>query len=665
MAAVTNLGRVAPPPKAAADPLLTEDPQQSYQRALAGMLAQQATDSSPVYGWGGAAGRALAGLGAGYFTGRASEDEHAAAQRDAETRIAVRNAFNNPPEGMTPEDAAFDAAKRSPRVLKMLSDESIKDIGRERFEPVKNGQGVTIGQKSTKSGKLEYFGLQSQGEGATMVGPDGTLINPARPKTEPGIQINPQTGRAEAVEGYGEAAGGLAGAKKEGEYAVDLRWRPQIETALTPAMVDRHRQTAGIDFGNSSSLQGQAAANALNLQQQGFQNTLNTPQSYHEGTTVTTPRQLGFGGGGPLPALATAGGGGSAQRPGLFAGAQAPVVPPVAGAGTPPAPQPMPPQGALPLLAQAGRLPMPPVNAAPRQPVQASPLQPPEPVQQPAAPAVTPQAAPTAPPLAQPAPNGGVLIGGNGAQRAGAVAEQQHYGETLGKESGGVVSAGDKAAQTIEQIRWMRNIADEWRRGNGSQGALGTPTAWLAGKLQSIGMNPGDAAGLPNSAGPAEIIEALSRKMAMGSIGAGGIPANNFSDADRKYLDSVQPHLGDRPEAWEAKLLLMERVAERDQVKRDMWLNRPDGQGYEAFLKTTWAPYVKATPTFTDADRQAIRTAAGENQPPPVITRNAQQREKVPPAPRDATQRQPGQVYTGANGQRVLWDGRGFLPAPQ
>ena len=187
---------------------------------------------------------------------------------------------------------------------------------------------------------------------------------------------------------------------------------------------------------------------------------------------------------------------------------------------------------------------------------------------------------------------------------------QDKYGGKLGEQAASIMTSADRASDQLATTQQMRNMVNEWKSLGGSQGNLAELQARTAAWAQALNVDL-SSLGVPSNAGPAQVIDALSRKMALGSIGGeGGLPANNFSEADRNFIVDIQPRLKDTPTAMEAKLTMVERMARRSIEKQDMWLQYDaGGKTYSQFLRD-WTAYTRNNPLFTADEKSAITSAA-------------------------------------------------------
>jgi hypothetical protein len=80
--------------------------------------------------------------------------------------------------------------------------------------------------------------------------------------------------------------------------------------------------------------------------------------------------------------------------------------------------------------------------------------------------------------------------------------------------------------------------------------------------------------------------------------GEGGMPANNFSDADRKFVTTTVPQLTDDEDAFLLKLEIQSRMNKRAMEKEDFMAANDNLSPVQA--RKAWRKYVSANPLFTD-----------------------------------------------------------------
>lgn len=120
----------------------------------------------------------------------------------------------------------------------------------------------------------------------------------------------------------------------------------------------------------------------------------------------------------------------------------------------------------------------------------------------------------------------------------------QERGKTAAAAVGTLESQAAAAPGTLRQLDQVERAMQRFQTGMGA-GARMT----LGQAAQALGFKDGALpAGMSKDAiASAEQIQSLTGQMVMSLIGAGGFPANNFSDADRAFLQRIQPGIENTP----------------------------------------------------------------------------------------------------------------------
>lgn len=208
-----------------------------------------------------------------------------------------------------------------------------------------------------------------------------------------------------------------------------------------------------------------------------------------------------------------------------------------------------------------------------------------------------------------------VNVAVNGPQRESSF--NKTLGEEQGKDAAGVYKEADAARNQLVSTQQLRQLVGEWNSSGGSQGQLAPLQAKITSYAQAVGIDP-KSLGLPADAGPSQAIDAIMKKMALGNIGSnsGGLPANNFSEADRDFIVDIQPSLKDTPAGMQAKLSMVEKMAQRS-VQKETMFNQMDEQGksYSDFRRA-WAKYTEQNPLLSDDEKKQIRSISGAKPSP-------------------------------------------------
>jgi spore germination cell wall hydrolase CwlJ-like protein len=190
-------------------------------------------------------------------------------------------------------------------------------------------------------------------------------------------------------------------------------------------------------------------------------------------------------------------------------------------------------------------------------------------------------------------------------QRAESAFEKK-YGEGLATEALETVAAADKGIATMQQADLLDRLL-----GDVEGGRLAGAKATIGGWLQGVGIDPATLGIDPNLPVNADTAAALANRMTIGMIGPGGFPANNFSEADRKFIQQIFPQLGDQPGAQRLKAKVLRRIAEL-QVDRGMsWADADAaGQGYREWSRD-YRKAMRGKDVFGDIvkEYEAMKTA--------------------------------------------------------
>jgi hypothetical protein len=131
----------------------------------------------------------------------------------------------------------------------------------------------------------------------------------------------------------------------------------------------------------------------------------------------------------------------------------------------------------------------------------------------------------------------------------------------------------------------------------------------------SVGMKPETLKSLgvdPNMAMASQAAQGLMAQQTISMIGQGGFPANNFSDADRKFLQQIPGSISNVQGANEVAGEIGRRVAQRDIDKANAWADaRGNGVGYEKFERD-WRKKVAGENMFADLQQKIGAMSNGQ-----------------------------------------------------
>lgn len=131
------------------------------------------------------------------------------------------------------------------------------------------------------------------------------------------------------------------------------------------------------------------------------------------------------------------------------------------------------------------------------------------------------------------------------------------------------LSSGSAKAQTrLDMLRQIEPLLDSVNTGKLAP-AGATVGAWM----QSAGFDPKMVNIDPNLPATAEAINSVAAELTLGKIGGeGGMPANNFSNADRSFIERTAPQLSNTPVGNKVIVQTARAMANRQLDKHLAWL---------------------------------------------------------------------------------------------
>lgn len=180
-------------------------------------------------------------------------------------------------------------------------------------------------------------------------------------------------------------------------------------------------------------------------------------------------------------------------------------------------------------------------------------------------------------------------------------AGETEYSKGKAQDALGLERSADKTMQERQQLQVFKSLVQDFKTGKLAPAQM-TAGAWA----DAIGIDPKtmEKFGVPaNAAVNGQLIESLSNQMTLGMIGTkggegGSMPANNFSDADRKFLQNTVPGLA-RVQGGNLVLAeIKQRGLDRQLDKISMWDDyRSQGKKFEDFERD-WRAKVRSEPSL-------------------------------------------------------------------
>jgi hypothetical protein len=184
-------------------------------------------------------------------------------------------------------------------------------------------------------------------------------------------------------------------------------------------------------------------------------------------------------------------------------------------------------------------------------------------------------------------------------------AEAKGIGEAAAKRAGETMAAatnGTKQLQRIGQLdALMKNVeTGRLEPGRMSMAALGKSLGVNEDFLRGMGLDPAKV-------GDAQALNAIAGRMVVDMIGAGGFPANNFSDADRAFITGTVPSLANDPRGNRIIMEAAKRTAQIDIEKARSWRDFKKSNPKVSFddFETAWNEKLATEDRFGDLAKAA------------------------------------------------------------
>lgn len=164
----------------------------------------------------------------------------------------------------------------------------------------------------------------------------------------------------------------------------------------------------------------------------------------------------------------------------------------------------------------------------------------------------------------KPISSGGVQI------LPGEKAEEAEIGKAMAKRRTQLFESAAKAPIEISRLNLAERIA-----GNIETGKWTNVKSSIVASAKALGLSDDvlrSVAGLdPNLPASQQALTSIFNTSVVGSIGEGGFPANNFSDADRDFLLDIYPKITDEPGSIKIKIEVLRRIEKQKANKASEW----------------------------------------------------------------------------------------------
>ncbi|WP_132010889.1 hypothetical protein [Camelimonas lactis] len=183
--------------------------------------------------------------------------------------------------------------------------------------------------------------------------------------------------------------------------------------------------------------------------------------------------------------------------------------------------------------------------------------------------------------------------------------EAKAIGQAAGKRAGETMSAASLGVKQLQRIGRMEVLMEQVETGKMAPARMNLG-AW--GKALGVNDDFLNSMGLdPKKVGDAQALNAIAGRMVIDMIGAGGFPANNFSDADRQFITGTVPQLANDPRGNKLIMEAARRTAQMDIEKAKAWRQWKHTNKSGSFddFEMLWADQVGSKNHFADLAEQA------------------------------------------------------------
>lgn len=189
----------------------------------------------------------------------------------------------------------------------------------------------------------------------------------------------------------------------------------------------------------------------------------------------------------------------------------------------------------------------------------------------------------------------------------GETEEAKASGKAAGERRATMFASAGAASKTLQNLARTEALLNQVEQGKLSPAKMSI-SAWA----KALGMNDDVAASLgldPKGVGSAQALQSLTNESVVGKIGAGGFPANNFSDADREFITDIFPKLSNDPRANKIIVEGARRMAQLDiqRAKEYQSWKRDGANAKKTFedFELHWGDKVSQRDVFGDLRRDA------------------------------------------------------------
>lgn len=272
-------------------------------------------------------------------------------------------------------------------------------------------------------------------------------------------------------------------------------------------------------------------------------------------------------------------------------------------------------------------------------------------------------------------PGGEPHFGMPGAPTQGETEEAKKAGESAATRRNDMITGADAAPEKIARLKLLGTVLDATQSGPlaeeiGNAAAIAQRLGIPNDRLAALGIDPNQPV---NNA----IANKLAGEMTMSSIGAknGGMPASNFSVAERQFIEALYPNIEHQPGGNRAVTDVLTAVEQRKLQVADAWAQYKDQQrqggkplSYEDFEDSFRKAHAQDNIFQPIEDRYKAGGYTPNVPPPPSAGGNAPPAMSTPPgqqaAPAPAAAQAQPQAAPPMQGAKQAPDGNWYVPDP-
>jgi hypothetical protein len=191
-------------------------------------------------------------------------------------------------------------------------------------------------------------------------------------------------------------------------------------------------------------------------------------------------------------------------------------------------------------------------------------------------------------------------------QQIGEKESEKVEGKAVGKIGATILEEGRRAGTATQRLQTINTLLENFIAQGGEPGALAGTRIQFSKIAQDLGISA-SALGLPEDVSAGEALISLSNELALGKVGGeGGMPANQFTEADREFVVATVPNMKDTEKGLKIKLAIGQKIAARKIEASNFYQDkRLEGMGIQEAARAV-ADRFNKMPIFSPDDLAAI-----------------------------------------------------------